>query len=187
MRSGSALKRCLGATASDEDTRHVNVVRQHIPCTLHDTLQWPHGSRSCLRSALVRFSFDSHSILFRRSFDSHSTLIRSSLDGNVDVLDLKVLIDAYPRPLTPEPALLDSAEGGHLIRNDAGVHAHDAVLQRLGDSPNARVTIGVEVRREAVRRVIGCLDHLRKQCECRGERVRAARDGEEGPGERGGR
>ena len=50
--------------------------------------------------------------------------------------------------------LLDPTKGRKLGRDDAGVHADDAVFQRLGHLVDAAEILGIEVGREAKDRVV---------------------------------
>ena len=62
---------------------------------------------------------------------------RSGDAAHAEVLDLQELLDAVVRALAAEAGLLDAAERRDLGRDEAGVDADDAVLERLGDAPDA--------------------------------------------------
>ena len=60
----------------------------------------------------------------------------STLDAaDAEVLELGVVEDAVLRAFAAEARFLDAAERRDLGRDDAGVEADDAVLERLGDAP----------------------------------------------------
>ncbi len=64
------------------------------------------------------------------------------------------------RSLTSKPRLLNTAKGRDLGRNDPGVHAHDAVFQRLGHLGHAPQIAGIEVTGQAENSVIGLLNYI---------------------------
>ena len=71
-----------------------------------------------------------------------------------EVLDLEPLVDPVLRALAADAGLLHAAERRDLGRDEAGVDADDAVVERLRDAPDAADVAAVEVRGEAVRRVV---------------------------------
>src|SRR5690242_5469871 len=75
---------------------------------------------------------------------------RLSLVGatHEDVLHFHEFLEALPGPFAPKTRLLHAAEGGHLGRDDAGVHTHHAGLHLLGDAPDAADIAAVEVSGE---------------------------------------
>src|SRR4051812_43286299 len=81
-----------------------------------------------------------------------SVLPRSLHASQAQVLDFQPLVDAVLGALAADAGLLDAAERGDFGRDDAGVDAEDAVLQRLRDAPDAADVAAVEVARQAVRR-----------------------------------
>src|SRR6476620_9550942 len=77
-----------------------------------------------------------------------------------DVLDVDVLVDAEGAALAPVAGLLHAAERRAGGTDDPGVRAHDPVLELLRHPQEACVVTSVEVRREAVDRVVGDPDRL---------------------------
>ena len=65
------------------------------------------------------------------------------------ILQLEPLLDSVLRALAADSGLLDAAEGRDLGRDEAGVDADDAGLQRLADPPDPTDVAGVEVGRRA--------------------------------------
>src|SRR5262245_36143182 len=64
------------------------------------------------------------------------------------------------RAFTAEATFLDAAEGRDFCRDQAGVDADHAGLQRLGDAPDATEIAGIEIRREPEWRVVAHRDHI---------------------------
>src|SRR5262245_22617262 len=75
--------------------------------------------------------------------------LRPRLQSDTEVLDLEELLEAVLRPFAADARFLDAAEGRHFGRNDARIDPDDAVLERLGDAPDAADVAAVEIRREA--------------------------------------
>src|SRR6267154_2300045 len=63
--------------------------------------------------------------------------------------DIDLLVDSVLRPFAAQARLLYAAEGRDLGGDQAGVDADHAVLERLGDAPDAADVARVEVRRQA--------------------------------------
>ena len=61
----------------------------------------------------------------------------------------------YFEPFAADVAFLHAAEGGDLGRDDALVDADDAVLEGLGDAPDAADVAAVEIGRQAELGVVG--------------------------------
>src|SRR5437868_5159239 len=106
--------------------------------------------------------------------------------SEAQILDLEELFDPVFRSFAPEAGFLHAAERRDLGRDDAGVDADDAVLERFGDAPDARDVAAVEVRREAELGVVGHRDRVGfglepEQRRDRSERL-LARDGHRGRG-----
>ncbi|VTR69300.1 hypothetical protein DESC_740039 [Desulfosarcina cetonica] len=80
--------------------------------------------------------------------------------GQAQILHLDILLDAVPRSLAADAGLLDAAEGGHFGGDQAGVDAHHAVFQGLGDPENASHVAGIEIGRQAEGGVIGHADDI---------------------------
>src|ERR1043165_631212 len=68
--------------------------------------------------------------------------------AQADVLDLQELVEAVLRTLAAKTRFLDAAKRRHFSRDDPGVDADDAVLERFGDAPDAADVAAVEVRGE---------------------------------------
>ena len=70
--------------------------------------------------------------------------------------------------------MLDAAEWHVLGRDDAGVDAHHAVLQRLADAENAADVAGVEIAGQSEFGVVGRVDRFlfRMETEDRGQRAK---------------
>src|SRR4029078_5920 len=65
-------------------------------------------------------------------------MLCSAVDAvEAEVLDLEELVDPVVGALAPDAGLLDAAERRALVREDAGVDADDAELERLADAPDA--------------------------------------------------
>jgi len=58
-------------------------------------------------------------------------------NAHADVFHLKEFLDPVMRSLAAKAGLFDPPKRGHLGRDDAGVHAHNPVFQRLGHLINA--------------------------------------------------
>src|ERR1700753_2252513 len=86
---------------------------------------------------------------------------RSAHAADADVLEFRVVEDAVLRAFAAAARLLDAAERRHLGGDDAGVEAHDAVLERLGNAPAARQIARVQVGGESELGVVGHADGLR--------------------------
>src|SRR4051794_34743604 len=71
-----------------------------------------------------------------------------------EVLDLEPLLDAVLRALAANARLLDAAERHDLGGDEPRVDAVDAVLERLGQPPDASHVARVVVGRKSVRRVV---------------------------------
>src|SRR4051794_40392602 len=76
------------------------------------------------------------------------------------ILDLEIVLDSVLRALAAHAALLHTAEGCDLDRDDAIVDADQAHLQRLGDAEHAAQVTGIEVAGKAHVRGVGEPDHL---------------------------
>src|SRR5207342_601614 len=82
---------------------------------------------------------------------SQVRLVRRAVDGaDAEVLDLEELVDPVVRALAADSRLLEAAEGGALVGDDAGVDADDAELERLADAPDPADVPREEVGRQAV-------------------------------------
>src|SRR5580765_4271266 len=77
-------------------------------------------------------------------------LALSRLDAaQAQVFDLDVVVDAVARALAAEPRLLHAAERDFRGRDQAGVDADHAVLERFADAEDAADVAAVEITREA--------------------------------------
>src|SRR5206468_9827973 len=85
----------------------------------------------CGRMALARVE-----VIDRRFSDLDSDC--SGDPAEAQVLDLEKLLEPVLRSFAPEARFLHAAERRDLGRDDAGVDADDAVLERFGDAPDAR-------------------------------------------------
>src|SRR5262245_23632074 len=68
--------------------------------------------------------------------------------AHAQVLDDQEILDPVFRAFAAEARFLDASERRDLGGDDAGVDADDAVLERLGDPPDAADVASVEVRRQ---------------------------------------
>src|SRR5213079_1239425 len=80
--------------------------------------------------------------------------------AHANVLDLDVLVDAVLRAFAAETGLLDAAERRDLGGDEPGVDADHAVLERLGNPPDAADVTRIEVRRQPELGPVGELDHF---------------------------
>src|SRR6478672_4863168 len=80
--------------------------------------------------------------------------------SETEVLHFEKLLHAVLRALAPDAGFLDSAEWRYFGRDDADVDTHDAGLDSFRHSPDAPDIAAVEVRRQAVFRVVGEADEL---------------------------
>src|SRR5260221_12193156 len=80
--------------------------------------------------------------------------------GDAEVLDLEPLLDAVLRAFAADAGFLDAAERRDLGGDEARVDAVDAVLERLGEAPDAARVARVVVRGEPVRRVVRRTDRF---------------------------
>src|SRR5688572_29633789 len=72
-----------------------------------------------------------------------------------EVLDLDVVVDAVVRTFAPDARLFDAAERHLGHRDQAGVDADHAVLERLGHAEDPADVAAVEVARQAELGVVG--------------------------------
>src|SRR5262249_35257422 len=87
-------------------------------------------------------------------------------------LDLEEVIHAVLSAFATDAGFLDAAEGRHLGGDDAGVDADDAVLDRLGDPPDAADVAAEEIGGEAELGVVGHADGLLLRLEAEERRHR---------------
>src|SRR5437868_12468626 len=80
--------------------------------------------------------------------------------GDEHVLDVQVLVNPDRAALAAVARLLDAAEGRVGSADDPRVRADDPVLELLGNAQQPCVVPRVEVRTEAVDRVVGEPDRL---------------------------
>src|SRR5580658_6469777 len=77
---------------------------------------------------------------------------------NAQIFELGVVEDAVLGTLAPHARFFHTAERRDLRRDEARVDSHDAVFERLSDTPGAREVARVEVCREAELGVVGHAD-----------------------------
>src|SRR5262249_35399932 len=99
------------------------------------------------------------------------TCRRSGDSAKAQVFDLEVFVHAVLRAFAAEARLLDAAKGSYFGRNETGIDADDAVLERLGNAPDARQILPVEVSGKAEFGRVGEFDRFRfvPETEERGE------------------
>src|SRR5450830_1717812 len=88
------------------------------------------------------------------------SLWRGSKSRHREVLHLDEVFDTIFRAFAANPGLLHAAEGGHLIRNDAGIDSYNPILEGLADTPCPTQIAGVAVGSQAIDRVICDRDSL---------------------------
>mmetsp|Transcript_59426 Transcript_59426/g.140466 ORF Transcript_59426/g.140466 Transcript_59426/m.140466 type:complete len:548 (-) Transcript_59426:2329-3972(-) len=93
--------------------------------------------------------------------------------AQAEVFHLDIVLDALAPAFAAEAGLLDAAEGHFGRRDQAGVDAHHAVLQRLADAEDAADVAAVEVAGEAEFGGIGQLDDIGLGLELEHRRHRA--------------
>src|SRR3984893_16338163 len=81
------------------------------------------------------------------------------------VLELRVVQDSVAGALPADSGLLHAAKGRDFGRDQAGVESHDAVFERLGDSPGAGEIARIEIGGQAKLRIVGHPDGLRFRLE----------------------
>src|SRR5712672_2666548 len=84
------------------------------------------------------------------------TAIQSCLTGRLlsdssyaYVLELRVVQDSVAGAFPADAGLLHAAKGRDFGRDQAGVESHDAVFERLGDSPGAGEIARIEIGGQA--------------------------------------
>jgi hypothetical protein len=76
------------------------------------------------------------------------------------VLRLEVLVDPFLASLTTKSRVLDPAEGGGGVGDQALVEADHAGLETLADPQGPFETLGIDVGDQAIDRVVGGGDRL---------------------------
>src|ERR1700760_2263888 len=111
---------------------------------------WRACSRHCERSEAIHISTCCAMDCFVASL---LAMTRRLNPRHHHVFDLDIFFHAVMRAFAPEAALLDAAERGDFGRDQAGVDADHARLQRLRDAPDAAEIARVEIGRQPERRV----------------------------------
>src|SRR3990172_8742001 len=95
--------------------------------------------------------------------------------ADAEVLHFEELFDPVLGALAADTGLLDAAERRDLVGNNSDVDADHAVLERLGNAPDAPDVAAVEIGRETVFGIVGKPDQLLLGLEAEQRRHRTER------------
>src|SRR5690606_7301973 len=112
------------------------------------------GSKSRLDAVRMALS-ESMSVAAQdspRHFDGSNSML---LNGRANILEFGVVENSVLRPFSTEAGFLDTAEGRHLRRDQAGIQAYDSVLERFGHPPRSRQIARVDIGGQAKLGVVG--------------------------------